>query len=144
MFPGRETLQWVCCCFPECFPLSCSPDSSSRAREAGGVQAAPGAGRRRGAAQPPRGGPALQRRQTGTLAGQWGPAPWGGHRWWVRPSLLVLRRVDEPQLFWEMVRARRSDADTSINHPKLWLATEGFALSCVIVESWNGLGWKRS
>ena len=53
-----------------CFSLSSSSDGGSRAREAGGLPAPPGAGRRGGAAQPPRGRSALQCRQTGPLAGE--------------------------------------------------------------------------
>ena len=52
------------------FSLSPSSDGGGRAREAGGLPAAPGAGCRGGAAQPPRRRPALQRRAAGTLAGE--------------------------------------------------------------------------
>lgn len=53
-----------------CFSLSSSSDGSGRAWEAGGLPAPPGAGCRGGTAQPPRGRSALQRRETGPLAGE--------------------------------------------------------------------------
>lgn len=53
-----------------CFSLSSSSDSGGRAWEAGGLPAPPGAGRRSGTTQPPWGRSALQRRETGPLAGE--------------------------------------------------------------------------